>query len=250
MKPKKQGKLDNIAKIEAPVMEASAGHGEAAVMACTDMALVSANGFNTAELKEMSLDDLAAGINERLPEIEVLVSGARAQAEQALKVAIETGHYLNAAKQRTEKGQWLVWLAKYCSGLSRATAYRYQALAKNSSAGNLSHVRNGQSAMTIRQAYRATGILPDEPAKKKAPDLEAVPPAFKVTDLVAQIKAFTEFLKSVPLEKVERPFEDQLHRELDVLGAACRDVQTELLERWKTLKSAKPPIKAGKGVTP
>jgi len=214
---------------KSKIVDAGGSHGDAVGSVPETPALMPAKGFDVPALKGLSLDELAAGINARLPEIDSSVCNARAQAAYALRVAVETGHYLNAAKQQTEKGQWLVWLARHCPGLAQATAYRYQRLAQQSA--NLSHVINGKPANGIRQAYRAVGILPDEPAsKKKAPDLDAALDV-ETTDLLAKVKSFTAFLRGVCLGNEEKPVWEQLKQALSALAVVCSEVEQKVSER-------------------
>ena len=186
---------------------------------------------------------LAREINSRLPKIEASIYSAREHANLALRAAIEIGAYLNEAKRRAEKGKWGDWREKHCPSLSKATAYRYMDLARK-----VSHVRHG---MTIRQAYIACGILPDEPpGKKESPDLDNAP-AFASTDFLAQVRSATQHVlafQDLPFETLDSPVLDQLTEEWQ----AMIDVCNKLIEKaadGRNLKQAKAAVvpAGGKG---
>ena len=176
---------------------------------------------------------LAREINTRLPKIEAAIYSAREHANLALKAAIEIGAYLNEAKRRAEKGKWGDWREKHCRALSKATAYRYMDLARK-----VSHVRRG---MTIRQAYIACGILPDEPpGKKDTPNLDHAP-AFASPDFLAQVRSASQHVQAfqdLPFDTLDSPILDQLTEEWQAMIDVCNRL-IEKAAAGRQLKQAK-----------
>jgi hypothetical protein len=186
------------------------------------LALFQGTGVDPKDLKDLTDTALAKGINEGLPKIEASIHSARKYANAALKAAIQTGFYLNEAKRRAADGRWLSWLKEKCPNLAQATAYRYMGLARK-----LSHVINGKPDMTIRQAYIACGIFPDEPpAKTQPPDLEQAP-TFAPTDFLAQVRSATEHFQAfqdLPFESLEPSTLDQLTEEWRAMIEVCNEL--------------------------
>jgi len=189
-----------------------------------------------ARLEAMPDVALAMHINTRLPKIESAVTQAREHASNALNAAVEIGHYLNEARRRAGKGHWLDWLEKNCPDLSQPTAYRYMGLARK-----LSHVINGKNGMTIRQAYLACGILPDEPTvKKEPPDLDHAP-EFGATEVLAQVRSLRQYVSGIqglPFDTMDAPFLEQLSEEMSALIEVCDEVKTKAAG-GRTIKAAK-----------
>ena len=179
---------------------------------------------------------LAREINTRLPKIEAAIYSAREHANLALKVAIEIGTYLNEAKRRAPKGHWLVWLQENCPDISQPTAYRYMGLARK-----LSHVINRKTDMTIRQAYIACGILPDEPpGEKDTPNLDHAP-AFASPDFLAQVRSVTQHVQAfqdLPFDTLDSPILDQLTEEWQAMIDVCNRL-IEKAAAGRQLKQAK-----------
>ncbi len=201
-----------------------------------DLALVPDIGIDPKKLMDLSDTDLAKRINARLPKIEASIHCAREHANAALEAAIETGCYLNEVKRRIEKGKWGDWMKKHCPNLKQATAYRYMGLARK-----LSHVINGKTDMTIRQAYLACGILPDAPpAKKQPPDLDHTP-AFAPADILAQVRSATQHLQTfedLPFETLDSSTLDQMTDEWRTMIDVC-DMLIEKAAARRKIKQVK-----------
>ena len=111
--------------------------------------------------------NLAAEINAAFSEAGATAAAATLNAHQAVARALECGHLLNRQKDVLPHGTWQDWLAAHCPALSSPTARRYMRLAKRSQVTDLS------DAGGLRQAYIATGVLPDSPRQRREPDANA-----------------------------------------------------------------------------
>lgn len=78
----------------------------------------------------------------------------------AIQAAIVAGELLHETKDTVEHGKFTAWLKENCKDISVETARRYIRLAKRSHKTDLS------DCTSLRQAYLATGTIPDERRKK------------------------------------------------------------------------------------
>jgi len=107
--------------------------------------------------------NLAPQIQEAYRECEHLVSQTREFATKAVAKAIECGQLLIQQKESLGHGSWLEWLDANVPEITDRTARRYMALA------NRTHVSDLNDTTTVRQAYLATGIIPQPEDKKDQP---------------------------------------------------------------------------------
>lgn len=182
------------------------------------------------DIKTMSEQDLATAINGGHRLIESEIHTARKHASAALMGALKTGAYLQEAHRRFKKAGWGSWVRKHCPSLPISTAYRYKDLAVK-----FPHVRKVEEITTLRQAYIAVGIVPEDTVKKKVqPDLSKAP-AFNGTDLVARVKNMREFydtnLNQFDYGKLEPKVRNQLKVEIKSLLTSLH----RLIQRVKAL---------------
>jgi hypothetical protein len=111
--------------------------------------------------------DLSASINAAFVAARTAAASATDQARAAITSAIECGDLLVRQKASVPHGAWLPWLTDHCPDISAETARRYMRLAKRSQATDLT------DATSLRQAYLATGVLPDVPRAATSPDANA-----------------------------------------------------------------------------
>lgn len=116
----------------------------------------------------MSIDstvalNLASEINAAFSEASATAAKATLNARQAVARALECGRLLNLQKEALPHGMWQDWLAVHCPVVSAPTARRYMRLAKQSHGGVL------ENASGLRQAYLATGVLPESPRSRNTP---------------------------------------------------------------------------------
>lgn len=108
--------------------------------------------------------NLADQISRTYEESVRFAKDAQTQMNQAVALAIECGNLLQQQKDSLKHGGWLDWLREHCPEVSKRTAQRYMKLAKTS---RVSHLEDANS---IRQAYIATGIMP-EPEKPQPKEI-------------------------------------------------------------------------------
>lgn len=113
------------------------------------------------------LVDLSAQINAAFHDARATAATATTSAKQAVVRALECGRLLNLQKDALPHGEWQPWLAKNCPAISAPTARRYMRLAKRSQAHSLEDVAG------LRQAYLATGVLPDSARTRREPGANA-----------------------------------------------------------------------------
>jgi len=86
--------------------------------------------------------------------------------QMAIKGAVEAGNLLSEAKKIILHGKWERWLTENITKISQETACRWMRLA------NLSRMTDLTEAVSLMDAYRICGILPElgikKPSKKKA----------------------------------------------------------------------------------
>lgn len=104
--------------------------------------------------------DLSAEINAAFHEARTTAAAATTNARHAVTRALECGRLLNLQKQTLPHGEWQPWLATHCPDISVVTARRYMRLAKRS------HDHSLENAAGLRQAYLATGVLPESPRER------------------------------------------------------------------------------------
>lgn len=122
--------------------------------------------------------DIVSQINALHQQAELIATSAKAQAGQAVEIAVECGRLLSEQKKRTAHGEWIAWIKSNCR-FSEDTAQNYMRLfrkvsqlteleSKTDDDAKTDTVRfiDKLKAKSIRQAYIATGILP-EPAKRQ-----------------------------------------------------------------------------------
>ena len=111
--------------------------------------------------------DLSASINAAFATARSAADSATDQARAAITAAVQCGDLLTRQKASIPHGAWLAWLADHCPAISAETARRYMRLAKRSQETDLT------DAASLRQAYLATGVLPEPPAPSASlPDAE------------------------------------------------------------------------------
>ena len=103
--------------------------------------------------------DLSASINAAYLAARAAADNATDQARAAITSAVECGNLLLRQKASLPHGAWLPWLAQYCPDISAETARRYMRLSKRSQVTDLT------DATSLRQAYLATGVLPEPPPR-------------------------------------------------------------------------------------
>lgn len=199
-----------------------------------------------AGLEEMSLEDLATRINEGVIEIEGEVSSAKKFAEEALKAAIGTGHYLIAAQKRLERrGEWGTWIREKCPGLSTTTAWRYMALARK-----ISHVKSDSSPKSLRQAYLAVGMVDkaSSDGKSAADQTKAVTPGKLLSGLTKSLTLLQTLRKMSPTQMRETKPQilKKMADEVAELGEVCEEVKKKLLNAKEELAKEVKITKAAK----
>jgi hypothetical protein len=110
--------------------------------------------------------NLATEINAAYVEAHGLANDATVKARDAVARGLECGRLLNRQKETLAHGEWQRWLAANCPAISFSTAKRYMKLAKRSHGTLLA------DAAGLRQAYLATGVLPDCPRNRRVPDAD------------------------------------------------------------------------------
>jgi len=108
--------------------------------------------------------NLASQINAAFAEAHANAAVATTNARLAVSRALECGELLNRQKESLAHGEWQLWLAEHCPNVSGATARRYMRLAKRS------HDHSLEDAGGLRQAYLATGVLPESPRTRREPN--------------------------------------------------------------------------------
>ena len=112
--------------------------------------------------------DLSASINAAFATARTAADSATNEARHAITAAVQCGDLLTRQKASVPHGTWLDWLATHCPDISAETARRYMRLSKRSQVTDLT------DATSLRQAYLATGVLPEEPPRDNAtPDANA-----------------------------------------------------------------------------
>lgn len=112
---------------------------------------------------ELTLN-LAAEINAAFAESSAIAAAAKLNAREAITRALECGRLLNLQKDALSHGQWQDWLAEHCPTISYPTARRYMRLSQNAPTNGL------EDAAGLRQAYMATGVLPETLRHRPEPD--------------------------------------------------------------------------------
>ena len=112
--------------------------------------------------------DLSASINAAFVTARTAADSATNEARAAITAAVQCGDLLTRQKASVPHGTWLDWLAAHCPDISAETARRYMRLSKRSQVTDLT------DATSLRQAYLATGVLPEEPPRdNETPDANA-----------------------------------------------------------------------------
>ena len=112
--------------------------------------------------------DLSASINAAFATARTAADSATNEARHAITAAVQCGDLLTRQKASVPHGTWLDWLAAHCPTISTETARRYMRLAKRSQVTDLT------DATSLRQAYLATGVLPEPPPRDDTtPDANA-----------------------------------------------------------------------------
>lgn len=112
--------------------------------------------------------DLSASINAAFATARTAADSATNEARSAITAAVQCGDLLTRQKASVPHGTWLDWLATHCPDISAETARRYMRLSKRSQVTDLT------DAASLRQAYLATGVLPEEPPRDNdTPDANA-----------------------------------------------------------------------------
>jgi hypothetical protein len=120
-------------------------------------------GINMSETStELSI---ATQINELHAQAESLARMAKDKAEEALSAALECGRLLISQKKSVGHGNWLSWVDDNCN-FTEETARKYMIITKkflDNSNSNHGWNLTDANPKNLRQAYIATGILPDIP---------------------------------------------------------------------------------------
>ena len=112
--------------------------------------------------------DLSASINAAYLAARAAADNATDHARAAITSAVQCGDLLLRQKASLPHGAWLPWLAQHCPDISAETARRYMRLSKRSQVTDLT------DATSLRQAYLATGVLPEPPPRDNdTPDANA-----------------------------------------------------------------------------
>jgi hypothetical protein len=112
--------------------------------------------------------DLSASINAAFATARTAADSATTEARAAITAAVQCGDLLTRQKASVPHGTWLDWLATHCPDISAETARRYMRLSKRS------HETDLTDATSLRQAYLATGVLPEPPPRDNdTPDANA-----------------------------------------------------------------------------
>jgi hypothetical protein len=112
--------------------------------------------------------DLSASINAAFATARTAADSATSEARAAIIAAVQCGDLLTRQKASVTHGTWLDWLATHCPDISAETARRYMRLSKRSQVTDLT------DATSLRQAYLATGVLPEPPPRDNdTPDANA-----------------------------------------------------------------------------
>lgn len=109
--------------------------------------------------------DLSVSINAAFVAAKDSANLATDQARHAITAAVQCGDLLNRQKTSLPHGDWLDWLANHCPEISAETARRYMRLA------NRAQVTDLNDATNLRQAYLATGVLPESARTRREPDV-------------------------------------------------------------------------------
>ena len=138
-----------------------------------------------------SLADAIAEINGLYAEAEALSKSAKEYAQKAIGIAFRCGKVLTDTKKLVAHGEWEEW-CRQSLDFDLRTAQRYMGLYKKIEAQEQIEVSDDGSktthvsflekakAKTLRQAYIATGILPDLPKPDNAGD--------KIKPMVVHVK--------------------------------------------------------------
>ena len=194
------------------------------------------NTISTTETSSTELD-IASRINALHEKAEVLSKLAKDKAQEAIKVAIESGRLLVEQKSKMNHGDWISWIKKNCI-FSRTTAFRYMKLcdsicqntnsepqAEDSNVSPVTHLEDTSTqfldklpAKTLKDAYIATGILPPrkEPEFKeeKAPESYAIE---HVKYIDGFVKWYQGFKEKFPLEDMSTTTVDMLLLDLSAI---------------------------------
>lgn len=138
--------------------------------------------------------NLAAEINALFHDARTTADIAKTNAGQAITRALECGRLLNRQKESLPRGDWLAWLATHCPDISHPTARRYMILAHRSRENDLS------DAVSLRQAYVASGILPESLRTRREPDAKTPTVTF-VRSLDQFRRWFNTRIKQEPLDR-------------------------------------------------
>lgn len=155
-------------------------------------------------MEENTTITLAPQINELYRQAETLALSAKANASQAIAVAVQCGKLLCNQKVEVGHGDWLDWLKANCPEISERTAQKYMRLSRkvleletaNPNCGAESTEPSGEkvedlteaekvsalldgSPKTLRQAYIAAGVIPE--VEKVAKDSDSGEPTITFT---------------------------------------------------------------------
>ena len=129
---------------------------------------VSASASDNPESEIVVPQNLSASINAAFATARTAADSATHEARAAITAAVQCGDLLTRQKASVPHGTWLAWLAAHCPAISAETARRYMRLSKRSQVTDLT------DATSLRQAYLATGVLPEPPPRDNGtPDANA-----------------------------------------------------------------------------
>lgn len=157
--------------------------------------------------------DIVSRINALHEQADSIAKSAKEQANRAVEIAVECGRLLSEQKKSVEYGKWVGWIKANCN-FSEDTAQNYMRLyrkvaeltklenetvsdvgSKTESARFLDKLKG----KTIKQAYIATGILP-EPIKPDNSD--------KILPLVVHVKHIDFIVKWYRNTVEQKPAKD------------------------------------------
>ena len=136
-----------------------------------------------ADYSALTLEELGATISTLHKDANYFVEFTRKVAACSVKKAVAAGAALLAAKSKVKHGEWGPWLQQHVPSLSQDTANRYMKLSKQ-----ITHVRNFDENVTLRQAFLLAGVIKTH-----------------FTDILAEVRYRVAFIIPTPHTHTHRP---------------------------------------------
>lgn len=146
----------------------------------------------TAQLQVVST------INKLYAEAEAVAKMSKDYAQKAIEIALECGRLLIEQKKQVGHGKWETWCKDNLS-FHKVTAQRYMGLARKNA--ELTEIENEDKAnnapvhylekakiKNLKQAYIATGILPEPPKSSDDDDGDKITPSIVHTKYIDAFK--------------------------------------------------------------